>query len=235
MEYMGLKKYKDVDKVFHESVKQIIDMNVTPIDYIHQWPCYTGPINLARFLMIYDLFKEIQPLAGQYADIGTWKGSSFLFIAKLIRLFENNTINQVHGFDWFQGMNPDGNKKDDVAAAGKYKSEYDTLMELIKIQHLEDVAVVHKMDIVKELDGFFEKYDYLQFKYVYLDCGIHDVINKSLEHFWPRLVPGGLILFDHYNTEACNAETHLVNKFLGNTRIYQCDYSRQPTAYAFKE
>ena len=45
-------------------------------------------------------------LRGNCCDVGTWKGSSFLFIAKLIKIFEPYSKTKIYGFDWFKGQNP---------------------------------------------------------------------------------------------------------------------------------
>ena len=182
---------------------------------------------------MYDLYKKSYNLAGHIADVGTWKGASFLFLAKLVRLFESYNNTQVHGFDWFEGMKPQEGDCQEVQ--GEYLAEYETLLQLIDLQNLNNIAILHKMDIINELSSFFKENPYLRFKMVFVDCGITDVLEKSLENFWPKIVQGGVLIMDHYNVETSPTESDIVDKYIGKNCIKQYSFNRQPTAYIIKE
>lgn len=234
MEYMGFNKFKDIDKDFHANLQKMIELDIDQAELIHHFPSYTGHVNLARYLLLYDLYKKCYELSGHIADIGTWKGPSFFFMSKLVRLFESYSMTQVHGFDWFKGMQPD--LGDDRTLKGLYTDcDYEMILKLIDIQNLKDIAIIHKMDLTTELDAFFEKYPHLRFKMVFLDCGIAKVLEKSLENFWPRLVHGGILIMDHYNSELSPSESKILEQFVGNNHIKHFPFNRQPTAYVIKE
>lgn len=226
-----MNRFSAVDAQFHEAVQKIIATNPAAIDLIHQFPLYAGNVNLARYLALYEAFKKVANLNGHYADIGTWKGSSLLFIAKLIKLFEPYSYSQAHGFDWFQGMDPSSN------AEGNYKGDYESLLELIAIQGLGDITQVHKLDLTTELKAFFDidPYSGMRFKYIFLDCGIGSVLESALKHFWPRLCKGGILLFDHYGTSDCAIEAQVVDRFLKGQTMQSFSFARQPTAYVIKD
>lgn len=191
-----------------------------------------GHVNIGRYLFFYDLYKNVIELNGHIADVGTYKGASFIFMSKMVKLFEHYNTTQVHGFDWFQGMNP--SERDDETQMGRYKSDYENLLNLIQLQDLQTISILHKMDIVTELDAFFQQAPHLRFKFVFIDCGIFEVMDKALEHFWPRLVTGGVLIMDHYNCEASPAESAVVDKYIGNSIIKQMPFNRQPTCYIIK-
>ncbi|MFA5074977.1 MAG: class I SAM-dependent methyltransferase [Candidatus Babeliales bacterium] len=233
MEYMGFNKYKDIDKTFHKNIQKIFDLDIPKIDFIHQFPVFVGHVNLARYLFFYDLYKKVHELSGHIADIGTWKGSSFFFMSKLVRLFESYALTQVHGFDWFKGMQPSNN--DDKNQEGLYADcTYENILKLIDLQQLNDISIIHKLDITKDLDNFFKNNIHLRFKMVFIDCGIAQVLEKALEHFWPRLVNGGIIIMDHYNAECSPSESTILEKYIGKNHIQHLPYNRQPTAYVIK-
>jgi hypothetical protein len=173
-------------------------------------------------------------LSGHIADIGTWKGASFFWFVKLIKLFESFSQTQVHGFDWFKGMVPNPGE-DDLAQNGLYSCSYEKIQQLIKIQNLQDIALVHKLDLVNDLGPFFKVYPYLRFKMIFIDCGIAAVLRQSLEYFWPRLVYGGILIVDHYNCESSPSESDVLEKFIGKNHIRHCPFNRQPTGYVIKE
>ncbi len=233
-DYIGWGKYKDVDKDFHQSIQSILALDIPPIDFIHQFPIYAGHVNLGRYLFFYDLYKQCRHLAGNVADLGTWKGSSLLFMAKLIKLFEPYSTTQAHGFDWFQGMKP-AKGKDDMTFSGTYAVDEQLLLDLIRIQKLQDIAIVHKIDLSKDAGSFFKESPHLRFKMIFIDCGIANVLEHSLKHFWPRLVRNGILIVDHYNMPNSPQESRIVEKYVGRNIIQQKSFNRQPTAFIVKE
>lgn len=230
-------KYKKIDEEFHKNMEEILRLEDSKLDLIHHYPVYVGHVNIARHLFFYEMYKKCYELQGHIADIGTWKGASFLFMAKLVRLFENYNATQVHGFDWFKGMIPSKEDKDfDYSKEGaEYACEYEKLKKLIELQKLDDIALIHKMDLTKELGSFFEKRPHLRFKIVFLDCGIKKVLEESLKHFWPRLVNGGILILDHYNLENSPWENEIAEKYIGKNLVRQWSQTRQPSGYIIKE
>ena len=206
-------------------------MQIPVVDYINHFPAFTGHVNLARYLALYETFKMIEGVNGHYADVGTWKGASFLFVAKLIRLFEPYSMSQIHAFDWFQGMN---NKQ--VGVSNDYIGSEENLKALVDAQGLSDVAVIHKLDLVNELGCLADDpvYAPIYYKYVFLDCGNREVLEKAIPFFWGRLVNGGVMVFDHFGTD-CKDETDLAREFLPKgTVVKTFPFARQPTGYVLK-
>jgi len=219
MKHDGWGKFRDADQKYFDYIAKLPPESK---EYIYQFPLYVGQVNIGRHLFFYELYKKVLELNGHIADVGTYKGASFLFMAKLVRLFEPYNTTQVHGFDWFEGMGD-----------GQYKCEYETLTDLISWQDLQDVAVLHKMDLTKELGGFFDDNPHLRFKYVFIDCGIRAVMDEALKYFWPRLVTGGILVMDHYNCEVSPEESNILEKYT-NEPVMQMPFNRQPTGYVVK-
>jgi hypothetical protein len=228
-EYEGWGKFKDVNSEFFTYLEELQTMDIDMKDFIYHFPVFVGYVNLGRFLFLYDLYKKVTELNGHIAEVGTFKGATLLFMSKLVKMFENYTSTQVHGFDWFMGMNPS------EGTHATYKGDYEVLLKLIELQKLEDIAIVHKMDITKDLKGYFDEHYYLRYKIVLIDCGIKEVMEAALEQFWPRLVPGGILIMDHYNAEVSKDESDIVEKYIGDNYIRQVPFTRSPTCYVVKE
>jgi hypothetical protein len=228
----GWGKFKEVDDKYFEYIDELMNWNIPAKDLIFQFPAYVGYVNLARFLFFYDLYKKTINLNGHIADVGTWKGASFLFMAKMVKLFEPYNTTQVYAFDWFQGMDP--GKDDDKAQAGNYRADFDSLNKLVELQGLSDIAIINKMDVITELAPYFEDRPWMRFKFVFIDCGIEGVLESSMANFWPRLVNGGVLVLDHYNSEASPTESRILEKYIGNLPILQAPFNRQPTCFVVK-
>jgi hypothetical protein len=228
----GWGKFSEVDEKYFSYIDQILESGTSTRDLIYQFPAYVGHVNLARFLFFYDLYKQTIGLNGHVADVGTWKGASFLFMAKMMKLFEPYSSTQAYAFDWFQGMEP--GKGDDNNQLGKYSAEYESLNKLVELQGLSDIAIINKLDVTSELAPYFVARPWMRFKFVFVDCGIENVLESSLESFWPRLVNGGVLVLDHYNCEVSPTETRVLEKYIGNLPIRQAPFNRQPTCYVIK-
>jgi hypothetical protein len=225
----------DKDRPAYEAgMKEILAMPYEKKDFINHFPAFVGHLTLARFLAMYEAYKMVVDVAGHIAEVGVDKGTSSLYFAKLLKIFEPNSTTLVHGFDWFQGNKP---TKEEAAfiEEGSYKTDEEQLRQLIKAQGLENALHIHNLDATKELKPFFEENNHLQFKLVFLDIGIYDVVAESIRNFWPRMTPGGILLLDHYSFEMAPGEIRAVRDLLPNVKFRQFPFGWMPVAYAIKE
>ena len=228
-----MSKYKKDDDIYFNYIKKIKKEKISNLDFIYQFPVYSGEVNLARFIFFYEIFKKVKDLSGHIADIGTWKGGSFFSFIKFVRLFEKNSQTLVYGFDWFKGMKPGIN--DDLSNVGKYATSYKGLKNLLKIQDLDKIGNVQKIDLTKKFEPFIKNNKWLRFKLAFIDCGTEKVLESTLPHIWSRLVQGGILILDHYNNPASPTESGILEKYIGHNKIHQLSYVRQPTAYVVKK
>lgn len=225
-------KLDQQDEIYFDFIANLDGLFDSPKDLIFNYPAYVGAPNLARTLGFYDLYRQVHDVAGHIADIGSSKGRTLLLFSKLVQLFESNNYTEVHGFDWFKGMHREqfeASKHEPM-----YVGDYERLQKLIKLQGLDGFTAINKLDLTTDLPGFFEQYPYLRYKMIYLDCGISEVMEICLQHFWPRLVTGGILIMDHYNHQVSPAESDIVDRVVGDRPIRQVPTIRLPTAYIVK-
>jgi len=218
---------------YYASLSEFKKMQYEMEDIIEHFPAFVGHMTISRFLGLYELYNKTLGVAGHIAEVGIYKGASFLFLAKLVKIFESESLVQVHGFDWFKGMG-----KDDLGLEveiGTYKESFERINKLIEIQDIGDIAKVHKMDVTKDLKLFFKKHKHLQFKLVFLDAGTYKVVKSVLPLFWERLTAGGIIILDQYNHELSPGETMAVREILPNAKVKTLQNIWMPTAYIIKE
>lgn len=219
---------------YHNGVQEILKLGYDSVDYIHHNPAFNGKENMARILSLYEIYKKVIDLSGHVAEVGVWKGATLLLFAKLISLFETYSYTQVHGFDWFQGMDPDSNY-DRNTKPGSYQSDYDTLLKLVQIQKLDNICKIHRMDVTKDLGNFFEIYPSLRFKLVFLDAGTYEFVKSCIQQFWPRLQKGGIMFFDQYNECRATGETIAATEMLpADVQVQTIRWTKQPSAFVVK-
>lgn len=203
-------------------------------DFMHDFTAYVGHMSLNRVLTIYELYKKTLGLAGHIADIGVYKGASSLLFAKLIKIFEAESLTLCHGFDWFEGTKTgEGDSK--LVIDGGYKTDYNSIINLVKKQNMDNILKIHKLDLTKDLEAFFGKNRHLKFKLVMMDAGTYDVMKASIPYFYEKLIPGGIMIFDQYSHEFAPGETLAISEILPNAIVRTIPNSWMPNAYIIKE
>ncbi|HSZ87276.1 MAG TPA: TylF/MycF/NovP-related O-methyltransferase [Puia sp.] len=225
-------KHASRKEPYYKGLEIIKQLNYEIEDFIHYFPCFTGSQTLSRYLSFYECYQKTLGLAGHIAEVGVYKGGSFLFFSKLTQIFEPNSFTQVHGFDWFKGNEP--SKDESKIIEHSDMEPYERLMKLINAQQIDNIAKIHNLDVTKDLTNFFEKYPHLQFKLVFLDAGMYDVVKACLPHFWNRLIKGGYLILDQFNFEIAPGETQAIKEFLPDVQIRTFPWGWMPTAYIIK-
>lgn len=204
-------------------------------DFLEHFPAYVGHMSLNRVLTLYEMFKMSMDVAGHIAEIGVYKGAGTLLFAKLVQIFQSESLVQVHGFDWFQGNTGPGSNDSSLVPEGGYKGDLEFLTDSIRLQRLDHVIRLHGFDLRTGLDEFFDEHKHLQFRLVFMDAGIYDVMHACIPRFWQRLTPGGIMVFDQFSHELSPGETIAVRELLPNARIRTLRHCWMPNAYAIKE
>ena len=217
---------------YYKGMEIIKGLGYETEDFVQYFPCFTGSQTISRYLAFYECYKSTLGLAGHIAEVGIYKGASMLYFSKLTQIFEPNSFTQVHGFDWFMGNEP--SESESSIVAGSDVESYDRLMQLVDAQNLGNIAKVHKLNVLTELEGFFELHPHLQFKIVFLDIGIYEIVKKALPMFWERLVKGGILILDQYNFDIAPGETRAIREYLGDVEVRTFPWGWMPTAYIVK-
>jgi hypothetical protein len=228
------RKFAHRRDAYWAAIRRILEMGYDPADLIHHAPAFAGHMNLGRHLALYEAYKMTLPYAGHIAECGIYLGTGTMYFAKLARLFEPEALTLVLGFDWFRGGRTVG-EGSDIVDGGAYGESFERVSELVRIQGLEDTVRIHDLDLAKDLPAFFEAHPHLQFKLVFLDAGYYDVVKACIENFWPRLTPGGILMFDNFNHETAPGEARAVRELLPHEPIRSFGFAFQPTAYIVKQ
>lgn len=184
-------------------------------EVIDQWPMFCGVKNLARFLYIYEIFREVENVPGDIAEFGSWKGSNVVFLAKLLSIFQPISLKRVHCFEGFEGLatfhSEDGNQD---GLEGKYKGNYQELLDIIELYELNDKICIHKGLIQDTVPEFVANEPATVFSFLYYDADLYEPAKVMLDNIANKLSVGGVILFDEWNQVEWPGETKAVSEFL---------------------
>jgi len=201
---------------------------------VDHWPLYAGVANLARYLSISDLLRSTLGVPGHVAEFGTWRGATLMLLAKLLRIHDPSGPKVVHCFDTFEGLSAFADEDGDASKdAGRYRGSYEELLELMTLYDLGDDIDIHRGLIEDSLPALIERRPEISFSFVYCDTDLYDSTATILRELAPRVVAGGLIVFDEWNTERWPGEGIAVNEYLNeNVGIFTVEaplHTRQPT------
>lgn len=227
-------KFNNRRESFYQYIEHLKQQDIPLEDILYNFSTYVGHMTLNRSLTLYELYKKVLGLAGHVADVGVYKGASSFLFSKLIKIYESEALTLCHGFDWFQGMVA-GEKDSPLTMDGGYKSDYDSILDLVKMQELESILKIHNLDLRVDIARFFEENSHLRFKLILMDCGRYDVVKASLPFFWERLNKNGIIIFDQYSNELAPGETKALHECLGDVVLRTIPNSWTPSAYIIKE
>jgi len=186
----------DDDKVFGALLKQIDGYSV---------------VGRERCSILYQLVKHAIGMEGDIAEVGVYKGGT----AKLIAKVAAETTKTVHLFDTFSGMPPTDITKD----LHKKRDFSDAPLDDVKM-YLKDCSNV------RFYPGFFpdtsDAVSNLQFCFVHIDVDIYKSVVDCCGFFYPRMVKGGIMIFDDYGFSSCPGAKRAIDEFFANKPEYPC-------------
>ena len=235
-----IQKFKTEDQVYLEERERFAQKyGLEALWHVaDQWPLFAGMTNISRRLAIYELVKKVIDLPGHFCELGCWYGTNLVYLAKLVNFLRPQGYVEVIGFDSFEGLQDFDHQKDSSSEGwkGKYKGNPEMLEDILRLYRLEDGVQLVKGRIEETLPRFLEQRKDIRFSFIYLDVDLYSPTRMGIDLLYPRLLKGGIMVFDEYNVPNWTGETRAVHELLGDSvRIHAVPFTRQPTAYIIKE
>lgn len=193
-----------------------------------------------------DIFNKIKDLNGDIVECGVFKGSGLMLWIKLLELYSPHDIRKVIGFDFFDknfvnDLHDTIDKKmmEEVFTRCKTLQSEDISEQGIKKKLIDNNVSKGRFDLVKgdvcvTCEEYIKDKPGLRISLLYLDMDLEEPTYKALINFWPRIVKGGVIVFDEYGYHVWS-ESNAVDKFvLENNLILYKTNVKSPTAYIIK-
>lgn len=188
----------DEDAEFNRLFAQIVDYTL---------------VDKSRAFMIYQLARHAALLPGEAAEVGVYRGGTAWLIAHVLR----ESGKPLHIFDTFAGMPPTTPGRDFVRS-GDFA---DTSVAAV-------TAYLAPYPHVSIYPGFFPDtagpIRERQFAFAYIDVDAYQSVLDCCAFFHPRMVGGGLMLFDDYGFITCEGARQAVDEFCAATPAATCCY-----------
>lgn len=178
----------------------------------------------------YELFSMAKEVSGAIVECGVARGNNLLLFSHLSSILEPHAINRrIVGFDTFAGFRSIGGKGDPTDISEKDFS--DTSEELIlqaidlfdmnrAAGHMKRTEIV-KGDATQTIPEYVKEHPEMTIALLYIDFDLYHPTRTALEHLYPLVCRGGIVVFDEINYEKFAGETAALKDVLdiGSLRL----------------
>lgn len=158
----------------------------------------TDPNKPSSISIVLDNLERTCDVPGAVVECGVWKGHSLAAIAAKLRALGSRK--ELWAFDSFEGL-PTPSTPDKLESGFHPKALKghfgDTNLDVVK----RKLALVGYEAPVALKPGWFDKTLHeapSPLSLVFLDCDLYESYQVCLRELWPKLSPGGVMIFDEY-------------------------------------
>lgn len=155
------------------------------------------------------LARHTAHLNGDVAECGVYKGGTALMLCRTLA----NAGKRLYLFDSFTGLPKGHPEVDRWFREGQFAVDS---VESVKglLTDYQSIVEIRKGWIPETFAGLETN----RYAMAHIDVDLYQSALDCCEYFYPRLVPGGILLFDEYGFAAARGEKDAVDKFFADKR-----------------
>jgi len=188
-----------------------------------------------------ELVRMITGTPGDIVDAGAYKGTSTIQFAHFLKTYQPNSRSRVISLDTFDAVFPRKRADEEASAANHMKtydaSAYDHLVAALDRLELSERVEIIRGDITETLPRYIQDNPGFRISLLHCDLDVYPPTLTTLQAAWPRVVRGGLAVFDEYAV-ANWGESDAVDEFFATLDpapvLKTLETSPTPTAYCVK-
>ena len=197
-------------KIFRQAVAEFSGLRDPEFDNLYlsaTFATQTVPTPLGRrdrFLLLLQKFEQVRNLVGRVAECGCFQGLSSFLLCNRIR--QHNPAFDGTGYeiyDSFQGLSEPRPEDTDAAeleaaqiAENMRKGMYAARLDHVRRSLAPFPGIAYFPGWIPEA---FVKDNSSTYRFVHVDVDLYQPTLDSFAYFWPKLVPGGMLVCDDYN------------------------------------
>lgn len=159
-----------------------------------------------RCFELWSLVEQTRKLDGSLIEIGVWRGGTGALIAKKASLC--SITDSVYLCDTFAGVVKVSDKDSTYKGGEHSDTSQQTVESLIKNLGLANVRIL-KGVFPNETSRLVERDT---FRFCHIDVDVYQSAKDIVEWIWPRMVTGGVIVYDDYGFIGCDGIRDYVNE-----------------------
>jgi O-methyltransferase len=159
-----------------------------------------------RAYELWQLVGQLRHLAGDVLEVGVWRGGTALVLGKAMQHF--GAQGKLFLADTFSGVVKAG-ERDTAYKGGEHAdASVNGVTGLLGEQGIANYELL-KGGFPDETAASLES---THLKLCHIDVDVYQSAREVFDWTWPRLVPGGVVVFDDYGFRDCEGVTRLVNE-----------------------
>ena len=152
-----------------------------------------------------EMARMIADIPGDIVDAGAFKGVSTLQFAQMLEIYQPNSRAKVISLDTFEATFPqirNDEKKGDSDLMRDYQAgSYERLTEAIQRLGLAHRVTILRGDVAETLPQYIADNPGFRIALLHCDLDAEGPTRNTLNAAWPRIVKGGMVVFDEYAIE----------------------------------
>ncbi len=161
-------------------------------------------VSADRCHVLYTLLRQALGVEGDVWECGVYRGGTAAMLAAL--LAERKSTKRLFLFDTFEGM-PATDAAKDKHLGGDFADT--SAREVADYVGHAELCVIRKGFIPETFAGL----ESARIAFAHIDVDIYRSIIDCLDFIWPRLSPGGFVVFDDYGFASCPGARAAVDEF----------------------
>lgn len=176
------------DAAFTEVYKIICDHTL-----VDKYRCYE----------LWSIAQQLQEANGDILEVGVWRGGT----AGILACANKSGKGSLYFADTFKGVVKAG-PQDTLYKGGEHAN---TSVEIV-VQLLDRLKVKDYRFLTGIFPDDFKNFPSAAIKICHIDVDTYLSAKEVVDFIWPKLVTGGMIIFDDYGFFGCEGVTRYVNK-----------------------
>ena len=178
---------------------------------------------ISKIIAHYELFKLAINVPGEIVECGVFKGSSLARFAIFRELLGNEHSKKIIGFDTFDTF-PETSFEEDkklrqkfIETAGEQSISVDQMLQVLKHKKCDKLVELIEGDICDTVPKYTEDHPEFKISLLNLDTDIYEPSLTILEHLYPRIEKGGVLILDDY--EMFPGETKAIDDYFRDKNV----------------
>jgi len=166
-----------------------------------------------RCYTLASLARHSLHLDGDFAECGVFKGGTALLLCRVLQNSQltANPDKTLYLFDSFEGLPQENRSHDNEYSQGTFAIES---VESVKnlLSDFRNCTDFRKGWIPDTFQGLDDRH----YAFAHIDVDLYQSALDCCRYFYPRLVPGGVLIFDDYGFPAARGEKDAVDEFFAD-------------------
>lgn len=188
-------------------------LNDSEFREVYEAVCDHTLVDMMRLYELWTLVRQLGEVEGDFLEVGVWRGGSGCLMA----MADQRKGRRVFLADTFSGVVKAGTHDTSYRGGEHADTGVDLVVELAgRCQVVDKVRVLVGMFPEKNAELVSEK-----LALVHIDVDVFESARDILLWAAPRLVRGGVVIFDDYGFYGCEGVTRMVNEFVAQNQGYR--------------